>query len=127
MKSNLLVSIFFLMLFLMSACSDDKDELVTIEDNWIRNHPVTDVPIRINFNADGTFLWEPREETDQHTPSSGSYTYENEVLTIFDDEDCADIDGRYEIMLSNNSLEVDVIEDACEPRIAGMKGVWTSE
>ncbi len=127
MKSNLLIYLFVFMSILMSACSDDNDELITIEGNWIRNHPTTEVPIRITFNADGTFLWEPRVDTDQHTPSSGSYTYENEVLTIFDDNDCPNMDGRYGVILSNNNLDIDVIEDICEPRILGMAGIWTAE
>ncbi len=135
MKRNLFYSIFLLMslLFLMSACSDDKDnqepivDPIYIEGSWIRYHPVTDVPIRITFFADGSFLWGPRIETGYHSPSTGNYSFENEELGLFGDDDCPGMTGLYQAALEENTLAVTLIEDECEPRIPGMQGVWMAE
>ncbi len=114
--------------FLMPACSDDKDGLVSISGTWITNHSVTDVPLRIKFDCcDGTFRWEPRVETDQHSPSTGSYSFMDEVLRIMDDVDCLDITGVYSAIIDGDVLEITVQEDECDPRIAGMTGTWTRE
>ncbi len=115
-------------LFLMPACSDDKDELVSISGSWITNHSVTDVPLIIKFDCcDGTFRWEPRIETDLHTPSTGGYSFVDDVLKIMDDVDCLDITGVYSAIINGDILEITVQEDACDPRIAGMIGTWTRE
>ncbi len=135
MKLNLFFSFFLLisLVFLISACSDDNDDPENIVDpgaiegSWIRNHPVTDVPIRIAFFADGSFLWEPRVETDQHTPSTGNYAFEGEELSLFDDDDCPGMTGLYQAVLTENTLTVILIEDECEPRIPGMTGIWGAE
>ncbi len=114
-------------LFLMPACSDDNDEPACIRGRWVTNHSDTDVPLRLTFyGCDGTFLWEPRGES-SHTPSEGSYTFADNVLSIFDDDDCADITGVYSAIIDGETLIISVQEDACDPRIAGMIGTWTRE
>ena len=135
MKNNLIFFHFFLMavFFLVPSCSDDNDrpdhifDPGSIEGSWIRYHPVTDVPIRITFYADGSFLWEPRVDTGYHTPSTGNYSFENEELSLFDDDDCPGITGVYHAVLQENTLVVTDIEDECDPRIPGMQGVWVAE
>ncbi len=135
MKLNLFYSILLLisLVFLMSACSDDKDNQEPIVDpgliegSWIRYHPVTDVPIRITFYANGSFLWEPRIETGYHTPSTGNYSLEEKELSLFGDDDCPDMTGLYQAVLAENTLTITLIEDECEPRIPGMTGVWGAE
>jgi hypothetical protein len=115
-------------LFLMPACSDDNDELVSISGSWTNNHSVTDVPIRLTFDCcDGSFRWEPAEETEEHTPSSGSYTFDDSVLTIFDDDDCPEQTGVYSAIIEGDVLEITVQDDECDPRVVALSGTWTRE
>ncbi len=129
MKDILLLPLALLavILVLMPACSDDNDDLVTIEGLWATNHAVTGVALRLTFNAEGTFIWEPRDETDEHTASTGSYTFNDDVLIIFDDFDCPDQTGVYSARVDGNTLEISVQDDECYPRIGGLIGTWTRE
>ncbi len=129
MKRFFLLPFFLLAatLFLMPACSDDNEKLETIQGEWITDHSVTDVPIRLTFYSDGTFLWEPRIDTEEHSPSSGSYTFDDDLLTIFDDDDCPEITGLYTAIHEGATFNISVREDECEPRIVALTGLWEKE
>lgn len=115
------------MFMILAACSDDEETTKSIEGAWVRTHAVTNVPVRLTFFDDGTFLFEPVVQTDLHSASSGNYTFSGSELTIFDDNDCAGIEGKYVVVVKCDTIEVETKDDECTPRGVAMAGRWMRE
>ncbi len=127
MQKGLLLVIVFAAIVFIAGCSDEEETIKSIEGVWVRAHAVTNVAVRLTFFDDGTFLFEPVVQTDQHSPSTGRYTFSGSELTIFDDNDCPGIEGKYAVVVKSDTIEVETKEDDCTPRGIAMGGRWMRE
>ncbi len=129
-KSFIKPSVFLLVVGVMFLCACSKNEKIEkpdIIDTWGKMYgPDNDIPIELTFYEDGTFQWIPTIPNDYHTPSAGEYTLSDNILGIFNDPDCPDVEeGWYSVDLAGDVLTITLIEDECEPRVPALSGEWT--
>ena len=129
MKSKTLIMLMLAVLALpaicLVSCKKDKNGDPSILGSWIMSiGDQSNIPVQLSFYANGFFEWVPLIPTENHTRTAAEYSYAEGVLTISNDPDCPE-DGKYKIVVKDNSITISLLEDGCTPRIAGLAGTWT--
>lgn len=119
--------LFIGVMFLCACSKNEKDDTIDIIGTWVKMYgPDNDIPIELTFYEDGTFQWVPTIPNDYHTPSAGEYTLSDNILGLFNDPDCPDVEeGWYNLSLDGDVLTITLIEDECDPRVPALVGEWT--
>jgi hypothetical protein len=76
----------------------------------------------ITFGENGTFLFEPLEETAGHNDTPGQYEISGNNVTFTDDE-CGN-SGIYSFAIADNRLSLTPDNDPCDHRSSALSGTW---
>lgn len=109
-----------------SSCNDDDDNepFTPYLGDWTREAGTdSTVSVQLILSEDMTFAWVPLEPQTGHTASTGSYSVSDNRITFFDDSDCPG-EGIYDYSYQDGQLNLQMVSDACTPRISGIEGIW---
>ena len=76
--------------------------------------------VRLTFNEDETFFL---QVGDRSRNFGGEYQIRGEVILLMDD-DCGEFEGKYKVLLREDSVTFSLLNDACEGRVSVVVGEW---
>ena len=116
-------------LFLIAALAAlslgcNRSDSGNLTGSWTRTvtNNSTQFDAMITFEYDGTFLFEPLEETAGHNDTPGQYEISGENVTFTDDE-CGN-SGIYSFAITDNRLSLTPDNDLCDHRSSALSGTW---